>query len=525
MQQQFNQQVLKQEQDVYVEEGIAWNFVDFDDNVETLGLLEGAKYRDGIFSTIDEQCRLINSNDESLAASIRSKFQTKSKFRAPNLPTTGFIVQHYAGEVLYDTDTGMLSKNKDYISVEHSKLSNPELCNNKLVQELLSTTEGDGNDRRISGSFRLSSCSSRFRSQLSDLMRILNATQPFYIRCIRPNTKMVAKEFDFNYVNDQLRCGGVLEATRIASAGYPTRRPYVTILTRYCAVIRQCISKAMAESMDQESKTVLSRKILDTAGVHDYELGRSKIFLKSGSLARLEASRGRARLNAIIKIQALIRGFLTRRHATKRRSATRIIQIHWRRALKRKKEKEKQKSFFAQANKSAGVIQGFWRASQRRKALKEKHRQLENRKKQKEAAAQSREIAMHQVVQLTETENAPIRLSIEPEQIRQRSSLFQEMLFQITTLNVLDITQDSILELAEACGRDKADLIRELRTNKSLTSNALAFQELVNLNDRLTLILALYERKLQALDNLPPPPPPPNRPYVPAPLRPPPGHF
>ena len=535
LQQQFNKTVLKQEQDVYIEEGIDWQFVDFDDNVETLGLLEGSQYRDGVFSTIDEQCRLINSNDQSLAASIRSKFSEKPKFRTPKLPTTGFVIEHYAGEVLYDTDTGMLSKNKDFVSIEHSKLALPSRCNSDLVQKLLApgaevSNDGSSNNtsRRSSASFRFSSCSSRFRTQLSDLMKILNATQPFYIRCIRPNTDMLPDKFDYFMVNDQLRCGGVLEATRIASAGFPTRRAYSNILTRYCIILRQSISAAMVEQMEYKSKITMTCKILDASDVREYKIGRTKVFLKSGSLARLEASRGRARLHAIITIQGLVRGFLARREASRRKAAIQTIQRSWRRALQRKRAQEKRKSYFAKANKSAGIIQHFWKASQKRRALKEKHRQIDAKKKEKEDADRARSIenVVQQPVLLRETVQAPIKLSIFPEQIRQRSSLFQEMLFSISPVNILDITQDSILELAGACSRDKMDLIQELRTNLTIPSNPLMFQELVALNDRLTLILALYDRKLQALDNLPPAPPPVSRRgsnYVPRPLQPPPG--
>ena len=73
----------------------------------------------------------------------------------------------------------------------------------------------------------------RFRDSLTKLMTSLKQTQPYYIRCIRPNTSAQPKQFRPGYIVEQLRNGGVLEAARVISAGFPTRRTYDELLTRY----------------------------------------------------------------------------------------------------------------------------------------------------------------------------------------------------------------------------------------------------------------------------------------------------
>lgn len=45
-------------------------------------------------------------------------------------------------------------------------------------------------------------------------------------RCIKPNPESRPGSLTPPYVLEQLRAGGVLEAVRIASAGFPTRKPF-----------------------------------------------------------------------------------------------------------------------------------------------------------------------------------------------------------------------------------------------------------------------------------------------------------
>lgn len=47
---------------------------------------------------------------------------------------------------------------------------------------------------------------------------------PTLYRCIKPNPESRPGSLTPPYVLEQLRAGGVLEAVRIASAGFPTRK-------------------------------------------------------------------------------------------------------------------------------------------------------------------------------------------------------------------------------------------------------------------------------------------------------------
>jgi myosin heavy subunit len=58
-------------------------------------------------------------------------------------------------------------------------------------------------------------------------------TELHFVRCIKPNGLQVAATFDAPLTLHQLRCCGVLEVTRIARAGYPTRYLHRNFAERY----------------------------------------------------------------------------------------------------------------------------------------------------------------------------------------------------------------------------------------------------------------------------------------------------
>ena len=63
LQQQFNRFIFKLEQQEYEKENIAWSFISFPDNQDVIDLIE--KKHSGIFSILDEQCKLAKCTDSS----------------------------------------------------------------------------------------------------------------------------------------------------------------------------------------------------------------------------------------------------------------------------------------------------------------------------------------------------------------------------------------------------------------------------------------------------------------------------
>ena len=77
----------------------------------------------------------------------------------------------------------------------------------------------------------------KFKSQLDTLMKEITTTQVQYVRCIKPNDENVSQIITRDRVLGQLRCGGVLEAVRVARAGFPIRMLHQVFLSRYYLLI------------------------------------------------------------------------------------------------------------------------------------------------------------------------------------------------------------------------------------------------------------------------------------------------
>ena len=49
------------------------------------------------------------------------------------------------------------------------------------------------------------------------------SSEPYFVRCVNPNNDKSGAFFKRQRVEDQLRCGGIIEALRALKLGYPTR--------------------------------------------------------------------------------------------------------------------------------------------------------------------------------------------------------------------------------------------------------------------------------------------------------------
>ena len=79
------------------------------------------------------------------------------------------------------------------------------------------------------------------------------------MRCIKPNDGQRPSDFQAPLTLHQLRCCGVLEVTRIARAGYPTRYLHRQFAQRYHALLHghQSGTFAMAAGIGVASTKVL----------------------------------------------------------------------------------------------------------------------------------------------------------------------------------------------------------------------------------------------------------------------------
>ncbi|XP_059284070.1 myosin-17-like [Lycium ferocissimum] len=316
LQQHFNQHVFKTEQEEYEKEEINWSYIEFVDNQDVLDLIE--KKPGGIIALLDEACMFPKSTHETFAQKLYQTFTKNKRFIKPKLSRTSFTISHYAGEVTYQADL-FLDKNKDYVVAEHQVLLTASECT--FVAGLFPPLPEES-----SKSSKFSSIGSRFKLQLQSLMETLSSTEPHYIRCVKPNNTLKPCIFENLNVIQQLRCGGVLEAIRISCAGYPTRRTFYEFLLRFGVLAPE----VLAGSYDDK---VACQMILDKMGLMGYQIGKTKVFLRAGQMAELDARRAEVLGNAAKVIQRQIRTYIMRKEFVALRKAAIQLQSCWRAML------------------------------------------------------------------------------------------------------------------------------------------------------------------------------------------------
>lgn len=313
LQQHFNQHVFKMEQEEYTKEAINWSYIEFVDNQDVLDLIE--KKPGGIIALLDEACMFPKSTHETFAQKLYQTFVKNKRFIKPKLSRTSFTICHYAGEVNYLADQ-FLDKNKDYVVAEHQDLLTASKC--PFVVGLFPPLPEES-----SKSSKFSSIGSRFKLQLQSLMETLSSTEPHYIRCVKPNNVLKPAIFENLNIIQQLRCGGVLEAIRISCAGYPTRRTFYEFLLRFGVLAPDVLDGNYDDK-------VACQMILDKMGLKGYQIGKTKVFLRAGQMAELDARRTEVLGRAAKTIQRQIRTYIARKEFILLRKAAIQLQSCWR---------------------------------------------------------------------------------------------------------------------------------------------------------------------------------------------------
>ncbi|KAI8592444.1 myosin head, motor domain-containing protein [Geranomyces variabilis] len=181
------------------------------------------------------------ATDKTFIEKLNVIWKGKSpKYDTPRF-NQGFILNHYAGKVEYNT-AGWLDKNKDPLNENITRLlatSSDKNIGGLFAEYLAEADEGGagaaGGGRSVrgvtkKGAFR--TVAQRHKEQLNSLMTTLYSTEPHFVRCIIPNEEKKSGKLNINQVLEQLRCNGVLEGIRICRAGFPNRLPFADFRQR-----------------------------------------------------------------------------------------------------------------------------------------------------------------------------------------------------------------------------------------------------------------------------------------------------
>jgi myosin heavy chain 6/7 len=310
LQQFFNNHMFVLEQEEYVREGLEWGNVDFGmDLQKCITMFEKPM---GLLSILEEETLFPKSSDQSFAAKLIDNLLGKEpNFCKPTYktdPNAHFGIVHYAAMVSYNL-TGWLFKNKDPLNdtiVEMMKNgSNPLLVTIfadhpgqplEVKKDAVAKKKGGGK-----------TVSSFYKSQLDDLMKTLEATDPAFIRCVVPNTIKKPGFVDSGLVMHQYQCNGVLAGIAICRAGFPNKIMYPEFKERYNILAAAAVAKA---KKDKDAAGAVMKVIgLDP---EKFRLGHTKIFFRAGILGYMEEIR-EDRIGAVLSwLQAQARGKASR---------------------------------------------------------------------------------------------------------------------------------------------------------------------------------------------------------------------
>jgi len=224
----FNRTVFEKEQRIYKEENIGGVHVEHVDNGPILKLIEQTRPL-GLLAALDEELRTPGGNIARYKQNIDGT-SSRSKFYRRGKTDMSFILTHYAGDVLYTVEEFM-EKNKDSLSADLAELASK--CGNGLMKTLF------GRAGSMSSRKRKATLCKQFKTNLDKLMKILDLTQPHYIRCIKPNDSKEALYFVAKSCLEQLTYSGVFEAVKIRKSGYPYRLRHDEFVKRYKCILEE----------------------------------------------------------------------------------------------------------------------------------------------------------------------------------------------------------------------------------------------------------------------------------------------
>ena len=284
LQQFFLKFVFKAEENEYAAEAVRYTPIEYQDNQGCIDLVE--KTPSGILRVLDTQCKTPKATDETFSLQVNKEHKKNDFFLVPRAAglrkfkeEDAFVVRHFAGNVCY-MSAGFMDKNNDTLNPDFE--SALFASTNSLLSTLFAP---DGSGKKRNASFN--SVGRRFINDLDSLMTDLGATHAHFIRCLKPNIRLQPQQFSATLILSQLRCSGTLEAVQLISASYPTRIPYDDVYGRY--------KDHMPDFVQGLEASYFTEAIALACDVSedDYQLGRSKIFLRPGKGAFLEELKDR----------------------------------------------------------------------------------------------------------------------------------------------------------------------------------------------------------------------------------------
>ncbi|XP_077409023.1 unconventional myosin-VI-like isoform X4 [Vanacampus margaritifer] len=287
LQQFFNERILKEEQELYQREGLGVNEVHYVDNQDCIDLVEAKVL--GILDILDEENRLPQPSDQHFTDTVHNKHKNHFRLTIPRKSKLtvhrnvrddeGFIIRHFAGAVCYETNK-FVEKNNDALHTSLECLLSES--SDRFIRELFNNANNANDAKQRAGKLGFISVGNKFKTQLNILLEKLRSTGSSFIRCIKPNLKMVSHKFEGAQILSQLQCSGMVSVLDLMQGGFPSRAPFHELYNMY--------KKYMPPKLARLDPRLFCKALFKALGLNekDYKFGLTRVFFRPGKFAEFD---------------------------------------------------------------------------------------------------------------------------------------------------------------------------------------------------------------------------------------------
>ena len=207
-----------------------------------------------------------------LALPRKSKLREHREIRDDD----GFLIRHFAGAVCYTTNL-FIEKNNDALHASLEALAHE--CQNEFIRNLFVL---GGQAETVKGKLTFISVGNKFQKQLGELMDKLRSTGTNFIRCIKPNVKMVPHLFEGGSILSQLQCAGMTSVLELMQQGYPSRTMFSELYNMY--------KKFLPPELARLDPRLFCKALFKALGLddNDFKFGLTKVFFRPGKFAEFD---------------------------------------------------------------------------------------------------------------------------------------------------------------------------------------------------------------------------------------------
>uniref|UniRef100_A0A3Q3EKN1 Unconventional myosin-VI n=1 Tax=Labrus bergylta TaxID=56723 RepID=A0A3Q3EKN1_9LABR len=266
LQQFFNERILKEEQELYQKEGLGVNEVHYVDNQDCIDLVEAKLV--GILDILDEENRLPQPSDQHFTDTVHNKHKDHFRLTVPRKS------KHFAGAVCYET-TKFVEKNNDALHMSLECLVSES--KDRFIRELFENSNNSKDMKQKAGKLGFISV-----TQLNILLEKLRSTGSSFIRCIKPNLKMISHQFEGAQILSQLQCSGMVSVLDLMQGGFPSRAPFHELYNMY--------QQYMPPKLCRLDPRLFCKALFKALGLNenDYKFGLTRVFFRPGKFAEFD---------------------------------------------------------------------------------------------------------------------------------------------------------------------------------------------------------------------------------------------